>query len=159
MTLANELRDLEELRANGSLSEEEFQQAKAQLLNSGPEKYGKQAVGQVCGIAENTWCVLMHLSQLLTFSMAGIVVPVVMWILSKDESEVARRQGAAMMNWLVSSLIYALISFLLVFVVIGIPMLIVLAVLQMVFPVVAAIKAQEGTVWSYPMAIRFFPEH
>lgn len=158
MTLANELRDLEDLRASGSLSDEEFEQAKAQLLNAGPANFGTKPVGQVCGIGESTWCALMHLSQLLTFSMAGIVVPIVMWILSKDESEMARRQGATMMNWLLSSLIYAVVSFLLVFVVIGIPMLIVLGILQIVFPIIAAIKANEGTVWPYPMAIRFFPE-
>ncbi len=91
--------------------------------------------------------------------MAGIVVPIVMWILSKDESELARRHGASMMNWLISSIIYALVSLILVFVAIGIPMLVILAILHIAFPIIAAVKAHEGKMWSYPLTIRFFPEH
>ena len=160
MSLATELRDLEDLRARGTLSNDEFEQAKAQLLNSGPGSAGSSAVsGQICSIQENIWCSLMHLSQLLTFSMAGIVVPIVMWILSKDESELARRHGASMMNWLISSIIYAFVSLILVFVAIGIPMLVVLAILHIAFPLIAAVKAYEGKTWSYPLTIRFFPEH
>ena len=154
MSLANELSDLEDLRARGTLTNEEFEQAKAQLLTG-----GKSGVGQICGMDENIWCTLMHLSQLLTFSMAGIVVPIVMWILSKDESEIARRHGAAMMNWLFSSIIYLLISLILVLAVIGIPMLFVLGIMHLAFPVMAAIKAYEGKTWSYPLTIRFFPEY
>ena len=163
MSLANELRDLEDLRMRGSLTDAEFEQAKSQLLNSGPDSPaflsgGAMADVRICGIAENTWSALMHLSQLLTFSMAGIVVPILMWILSKDESEVARQEGARMMNWLLSSMIYAAVSLVLCFVAVGIPMLIALAIMQIAFPIIAAIKAHDGTPWSYPFAIRFFPE-
>lgn len=158
MSLAYELRELEDLRARGTLSDAEFEQAKARLLNSEPVYHAAQPDGLICGIGESNWCMLMHLSQLLTFSMAGIVVPIVMWILSKDESEAARRQGACMMNWLISSLIYAVLSVILIFVAIGIPLLIVLGILQIVFPIMAAIKAHEGQTWSYPLAIEFFQE-
>ena len=40
MSLADELQKLEQLRTAGSLSAEEFQQAKTQLLSSAPEQRG-----------------------------------------------------------------------------------------------------------------------
>ena len=40
--------------------------------------------------------------------------------------------------------------FLLTFVVIGVPLLIVLAVAGIVFPIVGAIKANSGEFWEYP---------
>jgi len=41
-------------------------------------------------------------------------------------------------------------------VLIGIPLLIALAILAIVFPIVAAIKANNGQVWKYPLSIPFF---
>ena len=52
-----------------------------------------------------------------------------------------------------------LVSLILVFVAIGIPMLVILAILHIAFPIIAAVKAHEGKMWSYPLTIRFFPEH
>jgi uncharacterized Tic20 family protein len=40
--------------------------------------------------------------------------------------------------------------------IIGIPLLVAVAVLSIVFPIVAAIKASNGEVWKYPLTIRFF---
>ena len=63
-----------------------------------------------------------------------------------------------MMNWLISSFIYLVISGLLVLVLVGIPLLIAVAILTVVFPVMAALKANEGQLWSYPLTIRFLQE-
>lgn len=41
-------------------------------------------------------------------------------------------------------------------VLIGIPFLAVLLVLNVVFPVIAALKAGEDRVWRYPLSITFF---
>ena len=58
-------------------------------------------------------------------------------------------------NWLISAAIYAVVSVLLVFVVIGIPMLIALGAASIAFPIIAAIKANNGELWKYPLAITF----
>ena len=63
-----------------------------------------------------------------------------------------------MMNWMISSLIYALVSTILIFFLIGIPMAIAVLVMSTIFPVIAAIKANEGQLWSYPLTIRFIYE-
>ena len=160
MDIAGEIERLDELRRTGVLSDDEFQQAKEKVLAGGPGTFGLPVQpGRIHGLGEQTWCMLMHLSQLMLWAGGiGIAVPIVMWVISKDDSDLARRHGARMMNWLISSFVYGIICGLLAFVVIGIPMLIVLLVLNIVFPVMAAIRANDGQLWSYPMAIQWFVE-
>ena len=166
MTLSDELARLQQLRDSGSLSETEFEAAKQRVIHEHSGADPTVAEGavvsgsdQIHGMSANTYCALMHLSQLLTYSLLGVVVPIAMWLISKDDSEVARRQGNAMMNWLLSSFIYYIVSGILTMVLIGIPMLIVVAILSIVFPIIAAIKAVDGKQWSYPLSIKFFDEH
>ncbi len=163
MTIADELARLQALRDAGSLTEIEFEEAKRKVLHEQPQPAmsgfgGSSVPGQILGVNEETYCTLMHLSQLLVVSGLGIVAPIVMWVISKDESDLARRHGNRMMNWLISSLIYAFVSGLLSMVLIGIPLLILILILDFVFPIMAAVKANNGEIWSYPGAIRFFEE-
>ncbi|MCO8121319.1 DUF4870 domain-containing protein [Stieleria sp. TO1_6] len=163
MTIADELARLQELRDRGALTEPEFEEAKRKALagDSQPPRdlFGSGVVpGQIHGVNEETWCTLMHLSQLLVVSGLGIIAPIVMWIISKDQSDLARRHGNRMMNWLLSSLIYLAIAGALCFVLIGFPLVLLMVVLDFVLPIIAAVKANQGILWSYPMAIRFFDE-
>jgi len=166
MSLADELARLQQLRDEGALTEVEFERAKRKAIdehNPPPSSPfgglgGPPVPGQIYGVEKKTWCALMHLSQLLVASVLGIAVPIVMWLLSKDQSEMARRQGNRMMNWLLSTLIYFAVSAILAFVFIGIPLGFLVLILDVVFPIIAAVKASNGELWSYPLAIRFFPE-
>lgn len=58
-------------------------------------------------------------------------------------------------NWLISSLIYALVAGLLTMVLIGIPLLIALYVCGLVFPIIGGIRANNGELWKYPLTIEF----
>lgn len=152
--IADEIERLMKLHDSGALTEDEFQRAKARVLNGIPDATVK--AGQIHGLSQRTWLLLMHVSQLLTFSFIGVVAPIVMWAVSKDESADADRHGKMILNWIISSFLYAIISALLTFAIVGIPMLIVLAILHIVFPVVGAIKANSGILWHYPLSINFF---
>ncbi len=169
--LSDELERLQQMRNSGALSEAEFQQAKQQVLNggvfsgqsiSGPpvataDAYASAELsGKVCGMEPKTWNTLMHLSQLLTWTVLGIAAPIIMWVVSKDESRDANRHGLMILNWLLSSLIYALISGVLCLFVIGIPMLFALFALNIIFPIIGAIQANNGKLWTYPLTINFF---
>ena len=59
---------------------------------------------------------------------------------------------------MISSLIYVVISAILCIFIIGIPLLLMLAVLSILFPVMAAIKSTRNELWSYPLAIQFLDE-
>ncbi len=108
------------------------------------------------GMKENSFTMLMHLSQLLNFAGGvGVIIPIVMWATNKDDSKVIDRQGKHIINWLISALIYSIVSFALTFVLIGFVGLAVLGVLSLVFPIIAALKANDGKEWKYPLTIEF----
>jgi len=157
MNIADEIERLESLRANGTLSEEEFQQAKARALDSQPHQAISTGVpGEIQGIKDDTYCMIMHLSQLLhPAGGLGLVVPIVMWAMGKDESAKANRQGIHILNWIISLVVYGVVGFVLSFILIGFVVLMVLGVLAFVFPIIGGIKANQGEEWEYPLTIRF----
>lgn len=101
------------------------------------------------------WAMFLHLSQLAGYviPLVGLIAPIVIWQMKKDEYPILDEHGKAVVNWLISELIYGAICFVLVFIVIGFPMLMVLGILAVVFPIIGGIKANNGELWHYPMAI------
>lgn len=163
--LTDELERLQKLRDAGTLSEEEFQLAKQRLLQNpppDPERFTPYPAavlqpGRIHGLEEKTWCMLLHLSQLLIFAGGiGGAAPIIMWAISKDDSRAANRHGMVILNWYISALIYGVVSGLLCFIVVGFPMVLALAGLTVIFPIIGAMKANEGTLWNYPLSIKFF---
>jgi uncharacterized Tic20 family protein len=104
------------------------------------------------------WCMILHLSLFAGHAvpLGGIIAPIVLWQMKKDEMPEIDEHGRNAVNWVISNIIYLLVCIALCFVFIGFPLLIVLAVLNVVFPAIAAVKANEGRVWKYPLAIPFF---
>lgn len=92
----------------------------------------------------------------------AILGPLIIYILKKDESPYIRQQSAEALNFGLSMAIYmtvyAAISFVLVFVVIGIFMLFLLPVFALgiaILHIVAAVAANRGESYRYPLSIRF----
>ncbi len=163
--ISEEIERLMRLRDSGALTEEEFLQAKTRILEPGttnPQAFGHgsfqgtAATDLIFGLEPRIWCTLMHAAQLLTWTGVGIVAPFVMWLISKDTSREANRHGLVILNWMLSSLVYGVISGLACFIVIGIPMLVVLVGLNIVFLIMGALQASGGKLWKYPLTINFF---
>jgi uncharacterized Tic20 family protein len=59
------------------------------------------------GMKPNTYCMLLHLSQLLTFffPVIGLAAPIILWIISKDNEPLVNRHGKIVMNWLISAIL------------------------------------------------------
>jgi uncharacterized protein len=110
------------------------------------------------GMDEKSFCLLLHLSQLAGMILpgAGLVLPIVMWATEKDNSPLIDEHGKVVFNWMISSLIYSLVSGVLCFFLIGIPILVVLVILMVIFPIIGGIKANDRIVWKYPLSISFF---
>ncbi len=68
----------------------------------------------------------------------------------------AKKHFKLALNWQFSLLIYSFVSVLLMVILIGIVFLFVLGILNMVFCIIATVKASEGKYWKYPMTIPFF---
>lgn len=157
MSIADEIRKLDSLRQEGAITDEEFQRAKATLLaSSGPSVF--QTLGEL-GKQENIWAALLHLSPFLGYliPLAGLAAPIILWQTKKD-SPLIDRHGRVVMNWIITQILWLIVVLVLCFVLVGIPMLWVFGILVVVFPIIGAVKAYEGKVWSYPLTIRFFKE-
>lgn len=105
----------------------------------------------------NTYAMLCHLSAFagFIFPFGGILGPLIMWQIKKDEHPFINRHGIAALNFHLSMFIYYFVGFLLVFIVIGFFVLMVLAVMDLVLTIVASIKASNGEEYRYPLAIPF----
>jgi len=154
------LERLDKLRKSGALTEEEFQKEKERLLDDTLNSPGKnlQTNGnQKFGLSDSNFNVLLHLSQYCNFFMPliGTVVPILLWTTNKENDDAIDQHGKNIINWNISSTIYLIVSFILCFFIIGIPLIFIVIILYTVFPIIGAIKADSGEVWKYPLSNDF----
>jgi len=103
------------------------------------------------------WSMILHLSMLSNFviPIAGIIAPIVIWQIKKDEYPIVDVHGKHAVNWIITAFILSVISFILIFAVVGFFLLGALAICSVVFPIIAGIKANNGEVWKYPLTFQF----
>jgi uncharacterized Tic20 family protein len=159
MALTDELERLRKLHLEGTLSDAEYAKAKASLLDAPAPAPARLAGGgdALTGRDERQWAMFVHLSLLagLVVPLAGFVLPIVLWQMKKAEMPGLDAHGREVTNWMISSVIYWVVCAALAFVLIGIPLLIVLGVVSIVFPIIGGLKANDGVLWRYPITIRF----
>ena len=105
-----------------------------------------------------TWCVLCHASALLGlfFHFLGhIFGPLIVWLLKRGDAPEIDAHGKESLNFQLSMLIYDAVAVILCFVLIGIPILLLLWVLNTVLVIIASIKASDGELYRYPLTTRF----
>jgi uncharacterized Tic20 family protein len=91
---------------------------------------------------------ICHLSGLFDSMILPILIPVVVMFIS--DSEYVTVQAKRAINFQLSCLIWAIISCVLAFVLIGIPMLIVVAICSFLYPIIAGISVLGGGSYEYP---------
>lgn len=96
-----------------------------------------------------TLTILTHVLGLFTW----FIGPLIVLLVSKDEE--IKKHAKNALNWEISFLIYLVISSILMVVLIGFLLAGVLVVLNIVFCIMAAVKAKEGMLWKYPLTIPF----
>ena len=106
---------------------------------------------------ERMWGMLCHLSTLSGYLIpfGNIIGPLVVWLIKKDEYAFVEDQGKEALNFQISVMIYSIVSGILVFLIIGLPLLIAVLIFDLVMTIVAAVKANEGEYYRYPLTIRF----
>lgn len=108
--------------------------------------------------ADNTMgmlCHLLSLTQLLGVPLGNILGPLIVWLIKRDEDPFVDLCGKESLNFQISMTIYLAISVVLMVIFIGFFMVIALMILNIVYTIIAAIKASEGTSYTYPFTIRF----
>jgi len=101
------------------------------------------------------WAMFIHFSILAGWiiPIGGLIVPILLWQIKKDELPGIVPHAHVVLNWIVSSLVYALICLVLTFVVIGVFGFMALALATVIFAIVGGIKANDGELWEYPGTI------
>jgi uncharacterized protein len=105
-----------------------------------------------------TWCVLCHAAALAGFIVPWvfhILGPLIVWLAKRADSPEIDAHGKESINFQLSMLIYNVVAGILCIILIGIPILILLHLLNIVFVIVASIQASEDKLYRYPMTIRF----
>ena len=117
---------------------------------------------------ERQWAMIAHLSALLGglvtggwgHSMACFVGPLIVWLIKKDTMPFVDDQGKEALNFNITVTIVFVVLFLFSVMTLGIgliialPAYLVVAVLWLVFTIIAAIKSHEGVAYRYPFALR-----
>ncbi|WP_198954759.1 DUF4870 domain-containing protein [Kineosporia sp. R_H_3] len=124
---------------------------------TGPTPYGyPTGPAPLSAGDERTWGMVAHLSSFVAAYVAlGLIGPAVVMATMGQRSAFVRRHAVEALNFNISVLIYAAVSGVLAFVLIGIPMLVALAVLYLVTTIQGAMAANRGEEYRYPLTIRF----
>lgn len=104
-----------------------------------------------------TWGMLCHLTALAGFigvPFGHLLGPLVVYLIKKDEYPFVDDQGKESLNFQISMTIYGIVAGLLIFVLVGIPLLIGLVILDVVLVIIASVEASKGVVYRYPLTIR-----
>ena len=106
---------------------------------------------------ERTWAMLCHFSALLIFvgiPFSNILAPLIIWLIKKEEMPFVEDQGEEVLNFQISMTIYLLISGILCIILIGIPIIIGLVIFCFIITIIAAISANDGQSYRYPINLR-----
>ncbi len=100
---------------------------------------------------DKIWSMLSHLSVLFG---VGLILPLVVYLAMRQESEYVAANAKEALNFHLSVLIYVVCCIPLVFVLIGVPLMVIIGLGSLVFSIVAAIKASDGQCYRYPLTLR-----
>lgn len=106
---------------------------------------------------ERQWAAFAHLSALLILILppfGGVLGPLVVWILRKDEMPFVRQEGRESLNFQITVLIAVAVSGALTLVLVGFLLLPVVALVDFVLVVVATLQAADGRPYRYPISLR-----
>ena len=110
---------------------------------------GPSAPAETSQDAKNL-AMLCHLLGLLT-SFLG---PLILWLIKKDEQPFVDEQGKEALNFQITVLIASIVSGLLTMVCIGVFLAMAVGVVDLIFCIMATVKANGGEAYRYPVSIR-----
>jgi len=108
-----------------------------------------------------TWAMFCHLAGLgwlifwLIPVIGGVICPLILWQIKKNEYSFVDEQGKEAVNFQISMLLYWIVAMLLCFACIGAALVPIVLVVDIVLAIVASIKVGEGHSYRYPFCIRF----
>ena len=99
---------------------------------------------------EKTMGILSHILCLV----GGFIAPLIIYLIKKDESVYVREQSKEALNFQITVLICYIVSWILIFVFIGLILIFLVMIADLVLIILATIKASEGKLYRYPINFR-----
>ena len=93
---------------------------------------------------------LCHLLAIFT----GFIAPLVIWLIKKEEDPFIDSQGKEALNFQITVAMAMIVAWLLCFACIGVFLVPAVAIVDIVFCVLATIKVNSGQAYRYPLSIR-----
>jgi uncharacterized Tic20 family protein len=111
----------------------------------------QQSGGQLSPSDEKLWATLIHIGGIF-FSFVPALVG---YLVLKDKGPFVREHTATALNFQITMAIAYVVGIITTFIVIGIFILIAVWVVTIVFSIIAAVKANQGQPYTYPLSIKF----
>ena len=100
---------------------------------------------------EKLWATLIHIGGIF-FSFIPALIG---YLVLKDRGPFIREHTATALNFQITMAIAYVISYVLWLAVVGIFLTIAIGVVVIVFSIIAAVKANQGQLYTYPLSIKF----
>ncbi len=97
---------------------------------------------------------LIVLSHVSPFLGVGLILPLIIWLVKKADSETVAYHAKEALNFHLTVFIYAIGCWLLLFVLVGLVLLPLLGLTAVVLAILAAVKSANGERYRYPFILR-----
>lgn len=104
------------------------------------------------------WAMICHVIALVGLLGNGIgflLGPLILWMIKKEDDPFVDEQGKEAVNFQITMFLAMMLSAVLALVLIGFVLLVIGFLMMIIFPIIAAMKANEGEHYRYPISIRF----
>lgn len=85
----------------------------------------------------------------------GFIVPLIVWLIKKEESEFITRHAKESLNFQISLLIYIVASSVLMIILIGVFLMFAVGIFAFITVILATVAASGGKDYKYPLNLRF----
>lgn len=106
---------------------------------------------------EQNWAMFCHLAALSGFVIpfGNVIGPLILWLIKKDTMPLVDQHGKEAVNFQITVTIAMLISFVLMFVLIGIVLVFAVGIGALILTIMATVKVSNGEFdYRYPFALR-----
>ncbi|MCX7522303.1 DUF4870 domain-containing protein [Microbacterium sp. STN6] len=100
---------------------------------------------------EKLWATLIHIGGIF-FSFIPALIG---YLVLKDRGPFIRQHAATALNFQITMAIASIIGSILIIVIVGIFIVIAVGIVVLIFSIIAAVKANQGQAYTYPMSIKF----
>ena len=112
--------------------------------------HGARAGSQLSQQDERLWAMLAHLGGLVL----AVIAPLVVMLVQGEKSSFVRRQAVEALNFQITLLIATLVSFVSIFVLVGVLLMPIVIIAGLVFLIIGGVQAYGGNDYRYPLNIR-----